>query len=48
MGIARVETQADVYLGGWLRGTEEGAYENYSYWDLDEVFGSLDRVIASR
>jgi hypothetical protein len=48
MGIARVEKQADVYLVGWLRGTEEGAYENYSYWDLDEVFGSLDRVIASR
>ena len=48
MGIARVQKQADVYFVGWLRGTDERAYENYSYWDINEVFGSLDAVIASR
>jgi hypothetical protein len=48
MGIARILRQGDVYLVGWLRGTEERAYETYSYWDIDKVFGSLDRVIAGR
>jgi hypothetical protein len=48
MGIARVQKQAGVYLVGWLRGTEERAYENYSYWDINKVFGSLEEVIASR
>jgi hypothetical protein len=48
MGIARVQKQADVYLVGWLRGTEERPYENYSYWDISKLFGSLDEVIASR
>lgn len=48
MGIARILKQADVYLVGWLRGTEERPYENFSYWDVNKVFGSLDEVIASR
>jgi hypothetical protein len=48
MGIARVQKQADVYLVGWLRGTEERPYESYTYWDIDQVFGSLDKVIAMR
>lgn len=48
MGIARVLKQADVYFVGWLRDLEERPYETYSYWDMDKVFASLDRVIASR
>jgi hypothetical protein len=48
MGIARVQKQAGVYLVGCLRGSEERAYENHAYWDIGEVFRSLDEVIASR
>jgi len=48
MGIARVRKQADVYVVGWLRGTEERACESRLYWDLGKVFASLDEVIASR
>lgn len=48
MGIARVLKQADVYFVGWLRELEERPYENYSYWDINRVFESLDEVIACR
>ena len=48
MGIARVLKQADVYFVGWLRDLETRPYENYSYWDINRVFASLDEVIASR
>lgn len=48
MGIARILKQANVYLVGWLRGNEERSYANFSYWDINKVFGSLDEVIAGR
>jgi hypothetical protein len=48
MGIARILKQADVYLVGWLRDLEERPYQSYTYWDINRVFESLDKVIASR
>lgn len=48
MGIARVQKQADVYIVGWLRGTAERAYESQVYWDIHQVYGSLDKIIALR
>lgn len=48
MGLARIRKQAGVYSVGGLRGAEERPDESRSYWDINKVFGVLDKLIASR
>jgi len=48
MGIARVIPTGNGFKIGWLRGTDQKPYESEQVKDLNELYATLDSVIANR